>query len=240
MFENSLVVSQVNRTSSGQRWTVLTSMSLQFALAALVIAVPLLQPEELTFRVDVPHILMPLSPKPPIPIEHVQTSSASPSAFAPAAQSIRVKSLLPSLLSQNKEAPPISMTHPGMEMDDGLPNGLGIADAVRAPRIAVVTARPANDPVRVSSGVSAGMLMAPIRPVYPEIAKIAHVQGTVVVEATISRTGTVESLQVVSGPAMLQQAALEAIRGARYEPYRLNGNPTEVQTTISINFRLGN
>jgi protein TonB len=83
------------------------------------------------------------------------------------------------------------------------------------------------------------MLLAPIRPVYPVIAKAAGVQGTVVVEAVISRKGTIESLHVVSGPAMLQNAALDAIRQARYQPYRLNGEPTEVQTTITVNFRIG-
>jgi protein TonB len=83
------------------------------------------------------------------------------------------------------------------------------------------------------------MLIAPIRPVYPVIGKAAHVEGTVVVEAVISREGTIESLRVVSGPQMLQSAALDAIREARYRPFRLNGEPTEVQTTITVNFRLG-
>jgi protein TonB len=83
------------------------------------------------------------------------------------------------------------------------------------------------------------MLIAPIRPVYPVIAKAAGVQGTVVVEAVISRQGTIERLHVVSGPAMLQNAALDAIREARYRPYRLNGEPTDVQTTITVIFRMG-
>jgi protein TonB len=82
------------------------------------------------------------------------------------------------------------------------------------------------------------MLLTPIRPVYPAIAKAARVEGSVVVEAVISRMGTIESLRVVSGPTMLQSAALEAIRGAKYQPYRLNGEATEVQTTITVNFRL--
>ena len=81
--------------------------------------------------------------------------------------------------------------------------------------------------------------MAPIRPIYPVIARAAGVQGTVIVEAVISRIGTIESLHVVSGPPMLQSAALDAIREARYHPYRLNGEPTEVQTTITVNFRIG-
>jgi protein TonB len=83
------------------------------------------------------------------------------------------------------------------------------------------------------------MLIAPIRPIYPTIAKAAHVEGTVIVAAIISRTGTIESLHVVSGPPMLQRAAIDAIQAARYRPYHLNGMPTEVQTTITVNFRMG-
>ena len=82
------------------------------------------------------------------------------------------------------------------------------------------------------------MLITPIKPVYPSIARAAHIEGAVVVEAVISRTGTIESLHILSGPAMLQKAALDAIRGARYRPYKLNGEPTEVQTVITVNFRM--
>jgi protein TonB len=83
------------------------------------------------------------------------------------------------------------------------------------------------------------MLIAPIQPVYPRIAVAAGIQGTVVMEAVISKAGRIESLRVVSGPPMLQSAALDAVRAARYRPYLLNGEPTEVQTTISVNFVLG-
>ena len=93
--------------------------------------------------------------------------------------------------------------------------------------------------VRISAGVSAGMLVMPIRPIYPAIAKAAGVQGAVVVEAVISKSGRVESLRVVSGPEMLRRAAMDAIQMARYEPFKLNGEPTEVQTTITVNFRMG-
>jgi len=106
------------------------------------------------------------------------------------------------------------------------------------PNVSVVPAKPA-EPVCVSSGVSQGMLIAPIRPVYPAIARAARVEGSVVVEAIISRTGTIERLRVVSGPQMLQSAAIDAIREARYRPFQLNGKPTEVQTTITVNFRMG-
>jgi protein TonB len=61
----------------------------------------------------------------------------------------------------------------------------------------------------------------------------------VVVDAVISRTGTIESARVLSGPPILQQPALEAVRQARYRPFLLNGQPTDVQTTITIVFRMG-
>lgn len=83
------------------------------------------------------------------------------------------------------------------------------------------------------------MLLSPIKPVYPAIARAARISGTVVVEAVISKAGTIESLRVLNGPDMLRAAALDAIRAARYRPYLLNGEPTEVQTTFTVNFRMG-
>lgn len=105
-----------------------------------------------------------------------------------------------------------------------------------------VVARPAAaaGPLHISSGVMAGALLAPIQPEYPAIAKISRTEGTVVVQAVISKTGRIESAHVVSGPAMLQAAALEAVREARYRPLLLNGLPTEVETTVNITFRLAN
>jgi protein TonB len=75
--------------------------------------------------------------------------------------------------------------------------------------------------------------------VYPQIAVAARVQGTVVLEAVISGAGRIESLHVVSGPPMLQNSAVTAVQAARYRPYLLNGMPTDVQTTITVVFRLG-
>ncbi len=241
MFENSLVVSQVNRTSSTQRWTAFASMGLQFAIASLIIALPLLHPERLAFQMNAPRLLMPLPAKPPVPVEHMQTSSASSSMAAPVAEiSHQARPLLPQLLPHDDDAPSLSPLPFVMGAADGVPKALGIGDAAHGPHVTVVATHPSSGTVRISSGVSAGMLLAPIRPIYPNIARMARVEGTVVVEAIISRTGTIDSLHVVSGPVMLQQAALDAIRTARYQPYRLNGSPTEVQTTIAVNFRLGN
>ncbi len=68
---------------------------------------------------------------------------------------------------------------------------------------------------------------------------MSRVEGTVVVTATIDKQGRITGLQVLSGPEMLRTAAVDAIKDARYRPYLLNGEPTAIITTISVNFRLG-
>ena len=93
-------------------------------------------------------------------------------------------------------------------------------------------------PVRVSTGTAAGMIISKVDPVYPDEARAAHVQGTVVLRAVISKEGTVEKLNVVSGPPELMVSAIDAVRQWKYKPYLLNGEPTEVSTTININFKL--
>jgi protein TonB len=93
--------------------------------------------------------------------------------------------------------------------------------------------------LKISSGVMAGMIVLKTTPVYPPIAKAARQSGTVVLQATISKTGSIENLHVISGPAMLQQAAQDAVRQWRYRPYLLNGEPVEVETTVNVIFTLG-
>jgi protein TonB len=93
-------------------------------------------------------------------------------------------------------------------------------------------------PVTVSAGVAGGLLIRKISPVYPSIAKTARVSGTVILAATISKSGFVTNLQVVSGPPMLRQAALDAVRNWQYRPYVLDNQPTQVTTTINVDFNL--
>jgi protein TonB len=74
--------------------------------------------------------------------------------------------------------------------------------------------------------------------VYPRIAIATHTQGSVVLSALINTRGEIEGLQVVSGPGLLVQSALEAVKQWRYRPYILNGTPIEVQTQVTVNFSL--
>ncbi len=82
------------------------------------------------------------------------------------------------------------------------------------------------------------MLIAKTMPTYPPLAKSAGVSGTVEIQARVSKMGTISNLRVISGPAMLQQPALDAVKTWRYRPYLLNGYPVEFQTTVRITFNL--
>jgi peptidyl-prolyl cis-trans isomerase A (cyclophilin A) len=88
--------------------------------------------------------------------------------------------------------------------------------------------------INIPAGIAQGMLLSKTPPVYPVDAKISRAQGTVVLNAVIGTDGTVEDLQVVSGPPMLRQSALDAVKSWRYRPYLLNGEPVEVRTTVNI------
>jgi periplasmic protein TonB len=92
--------------------------------------------------------------------------------------------------------------------------------------------------VNVSAGVAVGLLIQKTPPVYPNIARSARVSGTVVLEATISKAGAIENLRVVTGPEMLRKSALDAVRTWRFKPYKLNNQPTEIETTINVVFAL--
>jgi protein TonB len=165
-------------------------------------------------------------------VVHVQSEMMNNQLVAPTKIPKDIK------MQQTKEAPPSqSFGVAGME---GLGSGSGVPGAfgngpATGPK--VVAAPPKK--VNISGGVAQGMLLQKTLPNYPPIAKAARVSGTVVLQATISKSGTIENLKVISGPAMLQGAATDAVRSWRYRPYLLNGEPVEVETTVNVVFTLG-
>lgn len=91
---------------------------------------------------------------------------------------------------------------------------------------------------RVSQGVMDGLLIGRVIPEYPTIAREMRIEGTVILQASISKMGTIENLRVVSGPELLRRAAVSAVSQWRYRPYLLNGEPVEVETTVNVSFTL--
>jgi len=124
----------------------------------------------------------------------------------------------------------------------GIPGGqLGgvIGGIVNATNSAVPKFIPvAPQRIRISQGVTRGLLIHRMEPTYPPLARAARMQGDVVLSAVIDTNGQIQNLQLVSGHPMLVPAALEAVKQWRYKPYLLNGTPVEVETTITVIFTL--
>jgi protein TonB len=240
MFEGSLVESRGLIVSGTKRWTAFGSAVFQFGVAGLLIAIPLLHPGILPIPMDPAALVAPVIKPPRVQIKIAATTSSSTAMSMPASAApvTNVRGVLSHPAGADPGPEPVFTA--GIHMGDGMPGTtlLGAGESGPSSNVSVAAAKKIG-PVNVSSGVLSGMLLGPIQPVYPAIAKATRTEGTVVIEAVISKTGCIESLHVVSGPPMLRSAAMDAVQAARYRPYRLNGEATEVQTTITVNFRLG-
>ena len=241
MLESALIES-TGRIHTARRYTAIASIGLQVLLGAACISYPLLYPEAL-----------PNSAITPLPLQPPMLTKAPRVVAQNTARAVsQTTPTMDNALHPPRLIPPIIDTTPDPGVAVGaLTNGMGTGTSTTGvigsilsnigptPPIVSVAPKPKPSVPRLSEGITRGLLLKPITPVYPAIARAAGVHGTVIVTAVISKSGMIESLQVVSGPEMLRSAALDAIRAARYQPYLLNGDPTEVQTTITINFTRG-
>jgi protein TonB len=153
------------------------------------------------------------------------------------------------------EAPPSSAG--GVGVVGGVPGGVaggvtgGVLNSIlnSAPQAVAVLPPPpppkkeekkevAPTRIRVGGSVQLAKRVTMVQPVYPPLAKQARIQGTVVLSAIIAKDGTIQEIHVTSGPAMLQQAAVDAVKRWVYAPTLLNSEPVEVSTEIEVNFRL--
>ncbi len=108
-----------------------------------------------------------------------------------------------------------------------------------APEAPPATKPSTTQRVRVGGNVQAAKMIHQVQPIYPQIALTAHVQGTVILQAIVAKDGTILEVHYVSGPALVMRSAMDAVRQWRYAPTLLNGEPVEVDTTVSVVFALG-
>ncbi len=244
MFEDSLFASSPV-PQSRNRAPALISIGVQAALVALLLIIPILRPDVLPtaarqIALLPPPLLRPVPPPPPRAPMRVTTLAPSEAPTAPATQQPRLQRQAFLTDAPTVDTPALAFG------TSGIPTGAPVAilegGGPATPNIVVAhsgSGTAEHGIPRVSTGVMTGMLLAPIQPQYPPIARISHTEGSVVVQAIIAKDGRIESAHVVSGPGVLQGAALDAVRAARYRPFLLNGQPTEVETTITIHFKLG-
>jgi protein TonB len=239
MFEDSTFESGGRIKNKSRYWMIFTFIT-NGSILLLLILIPLIYPEALPkAALQMALVAPPPAPAPPPPPQPVAVVHVAPVKSEMMNNQLVAPRQIPKDIMQvkEKEAPVQSFGVAGMEglgssgsnMMSGIFGGSGTTN--------VKAATPKK--VAISAGVMQGMLLQKTTPVYPPIAKAARVSGTVVLQATISKTGTIENLHVISGPAMLQQSALDAVKQWRYKPYELNNEPVEVETTVNVIFTLG-
>ena len=238
MFEDSLMES-AHKIRTQARLTTSISFVVQACLVGFLILLPLIYTEALPSRLLNTMVVAPPPPPPPPPpaqpqIQHVQHVSEIVNG------ELRTPSKIPKKIEMIKEeeAPPPSTGVMGGVVG-GVPGGqaggvLGglIQSTAPPPKVA------APQKVRISQGVLEGNNLRDVQPQYPQMAKVAHIQGDVVLRAVISKQGSIENLTAVSGPPLLIPSAMDAVKQWRYKPWVLNGEPVEVDTIITVKFHM--
>ena len=247
MLQDSLFETQ-RRTKTRKPITVVVSVIAHIVSVAVLVLIPLLQTQALTIApVDV-SLLLPRVEKPQaVPVfsaqpqvqRHSQADSSVPVFTAP--QSV------PAQIVYVDEPPKpdfgfFPITGVGSR-EPGFSNG---AMEVGGPVIEPPSPPPPSPPppignarlYRTGGDVQAAKLIYEVKPVYPPIARITRTQGVVVLEAVINKQGTIDTLRVLSGHPVLAQAALDAVKLWKYRPTILNGDPTDVLTTVTVTFIL--
>jgi periplasmic protein TonB len=228
-------VSDPRSTARGGRVSALpVSMAVHVAIVLAVVVIPLLASDVLpairgTDPSWMPTVAVP-SP-PPSPAPAVRRTAPLPSPDAPpveAPNGIGRERMLATAQPLDVAAP-----DPGGTVDGGvLPSGFGAALTDAPP------------PVRPTAPVPVRTLLRPpvrihdVSPVYPDAARLAHIQGVVIIEAVIGPTGEIQDARVLRSRPLLDDAALAAVRQWRYTPSLLNGVPVPVVMTVTVSFTL--
>jgi len=236
MFEDATFHSSGILPDQTPKWMLVTLAVNLTAVTALVV-LPLVYPGALPTHIF-QSILYTPPPEPIVVKQQIITHPATQS-IQPISNPLNLSALIPRPTPIDLTAPPPGDIAGLSRLNDEAPSGTGPSTTI-FPRSTPVVVKPASThPMAISTGVSEGMILSKTNPAYPAIARATHTSGTVTLAATISTTGRIENLNVVSGPPMLRQSAIDAVKTWRYRPYLLNNQPVEVETTINIQFSLG-
>lgn len=250
LFADSLLDSTLGQRTR-RTWSTILSFVLEFVVIAFVLLLPLWFTEALPKQQLLTYLEAPPPPPPPAPPAAPATRVKVVKVTSNITEGrLRTPTRIPAKVQMIKEddAPPPDATIPGVV--GGVPGGItggqlggvigGIISSSANVAAAPILSKPAPtvQRVRLSQGVIQGLLINRIEPTYPPVARDAHIQGVVVLTAIIGKDGSILSLQVVRGHPLLAPAAIEAVKQWRYKPYVLNGQPIEVETTVTVTFHV--
>lgn len=242
MFEDSLIESG-GKLKTKRGWTSLISFALQVMIVGVMVLIPLIFTEALPKTQLMTFLVAPPPPPPPPPpaaapvkiVRHIETDIVNGELRTPTKIPKKVQ-----MIKEDEAPPPMATTGVLGGVPGGVPGGSmgGVIGSVLSSTPVAVPRVATPQRVRVSSGVQQGLLVRRVQPTYPPLARQARIQGTVLLQAQISKEGTIENLTLLSGHPMLAPAAIEAVKQWKYRPYLLNGEPVEVETQIQVNFTL--
>ncbi|HLW83642.1 MAG TPA: TonB family protein [Candidatus Sulfotelmatobacter sp.] len=173
-----------------------------------------------------------ISAAPPATSSATKTAPASKPAAQPAAPIVlKNGSTKSSTKPAANDAPAPSMVGIAADGSDGSLSNLTSPNTAAKPILQTLT---------ISQGVSQGLLLKKVQPVYPPTALRMHTEGAVKLLATVGKTGSITAVKVLNGEPLLSQSAIEAVKQWKYKPYLLNGDAVEIQTEVTINFKLPN
>lgn len=236
MFDQ-MVVSSVHGSKTHKPWTVALSMILQILVVGVLILIPLIYTEALPKAMLSTFLVAPPPPPPPPP--PAPKTEVIKKIIIQAPQKMVAPTVIPKKIEIVKDQAPDIGAEGGTGVAGGTGTGVpgGILGGAALPPPPPKPVTPQR--IRVGGNVEAAKLQRQILPIYPQIAKTAHISGTVVLHAVIAKDGSIQELTYVSGPALLMRAAMDAVRQWHYAPTQLNGEPVEVDTTIQVVFSLG-
>jgi len=233
------LVESTNKKTTHKVWTVWVSALVQALILGVLILIPLIYTSALPSAMMTTFLVAPPPPPPPPPPAAVVHVKPQPKFIQQG--KLVAPTVIPKKIQMIKEEP-----QPDVGMTGGVPGGVpgGSAGGVLG---GIIGGAPGGLPpppkpvevLRVGGNVMQANLIHQVLPTYPQIAKTAHISGTVVLHAIIAKDGTVQQLQFISGPPLLKMAAMEAVKQWRYKPTLLNTQPVQVDTTISVVFNLG-
>ena len=234
MFEDSTFESTGRLHTRSRRWMIAT-FAFNAAILLALILIPLFYPEALTGKAMTWLITAPPTPQEE-PKPEVRPEHATPAPREMQGNTVIMPRQIPRIIYvPDQQEPPVGPVNVTSLIGDNGQGGPGSALRGGGGTNSVVVQA---GPRPIPSVLAEGLLVHKVVPRYPSIGVAVHLEGTVVLQATISKNGTIENLRVVSGPAMLQQAALDAVAQWRYRPYLLNSQPVEVETTVNVEFKL--
>jgi protein TonB len=236
MFEDATFHSSSAIPNQTPKWMLL-ALAFNLSVLSALISLPLIYPEGLPARLLQRALY---APAPPLAAQpQPRTAQPASTQTSTVRNPFTAPPVIPTQISMIPDNPPPAGVFNGIP-SDGVPGGLDNPASVFHPNPPPVVHPPTPQRMTISGGVTEGLLVFRTTPAYPPIAMAARVSGTVVLAATISKSGSIEDLRVVSGPAMLRNSAMDAVKNWRYRPYLLNNQPVEVETTINVVFSMGN